>query len=102
MAQLQRELWHNCSASCGTTAAQRLTSTGALPVCLPAAPLERNLIPAEASQVQEEFEPLPVQVVSAGAAYPHPDKVKNDKAKAVNTKHYGYGGEDAYFHITGK
>jgi hypothetical protein len=69
---------------------------------LPAGPLERNLIPAEASQVKEEYVPAPVQVVSAGVSFPHPDKVKNDKAKAVNTKHFGYGGEDAYFHITGK
>lgn len=65
-------------------------------------PLERNLIPADPCSGVQQFAPQPVTVVSAGVAYPHPDKVRNDGVRAVNTKHFGHGGEDAYFHITGK
>jgi protein phosphatase PTC7 len=64
--------------------------------------LERNLIPVEPGTAQEQVATQPVQVTSAGVAFPHPDKVRNEGAKAVNTRRRGHGGEDAYFHVTGK
>lgn len=62
-------------------------------------PLERNLLPAIATQLSAI--PAPVRVTGAGMSIPHPDKVKQG-VKGVNRRGFGYGGEDAYFITEGK
>ena len=39
----------------------------------------------------------PLTVAASGVAVPHPDKIAEGAPKAVNRKHEGWGGEDAYF-----
>ncbi len=66
--------------------------------------LERNLIPRTAelqmSSIKEEVQP--VQVSASGVAFPHPEKVIKNKVRGVNTRSFGYGGEDAYFYCHGR
>jgi len=67
--------------------------------------LERNLLPLMVDH--ENSCPLPVKgdavnVLASGVAFPHPEKVIKNRIRGVNMKHFGYGGEDAYFYCTGK
>lgn len=64
--------------------------------------MQRNLIPCQQVDtqklIQEHYLSQPLQVRAGAVAWPHPDKVTQDKAKAVNRKGFGWAGEDAYFH----
>ncbi|KAK9837982.1 hypothetical protein WJX74_008994 [Apatococcus lobatus] len=63
---------------------------------------ERNLIPCGAVHLQEAIaEKLleqPLSVHASGMSVAHPEKAKDPNARAVNRKHLGWGGEDAYFY----
>ena len=67
-----------------------------------AAAQERNLIPCAAVHLQEAIaEKLleqPLSVHASGISVAHPEKARDPNARAVNRKHLGWGGEDAYFH----
>ena len=42
------------------------------------------------------------QVAAGAVAWPHPEKVAPGLPKAVNRKHGGHAGEDAYFCLPGR
>ena len=67
-----------------------------------AAAQERNLIPCGAIHLQEAIaENLlerPLSVHASGISVAHPEKARDPTARAVNRKHFGWGGEDAYFY----
>ena len=69
---------------------------------MPAAAQERNLIPCAAVHLQEAMaEKLleqPLSVHASGISVAHPEKARDPNARAVNRKHLGWGGEDAYFY----
>lgn len=50
------------------------------------------------SPTAHSVQPVRLQVRAGAVAWPHPEKVAQGKAKAVNRKQYGWAGEDAYFY----
>ena len=43
----------------------------------------------------------PLVVHASAVSVPHPEKVRDGTTKAVNKRHHGYAGEDAYFCTSG-
>lgn len=60
--------------------------------------MERTLTASEVRPVEAPLPPeQPLAVSASAVALPHPEKVGAGHPKAVNRKHEGWGGEDAYF-----
>lgn len=57
-----------------------------------------SILGSTASRLYHGKQTCMLQVRAGAVAWPHPDKVTQDKAKAVNRKGFGWAGEDAYFH----
>jgi hypothetical protein len=64
--------------------------------------MERTLSASEVTPAQRA-QPLarPLAVAASAVSLPHPEKVGAGAPKAINKKHEGWGGEDAYFCIDG-
>ena len=58
---------------------------------------------APTSRLQESIQLLsqPLVVHASAVSVPHPEKVREGTTKAVNKRHHGYAGEDAYFCTSG-
>ena len=59
--------------------------------------------PASTSRLQESIQLLsqPLVVHASAVSVPHPEKVRDGTTKAVNKRHHGFAGEDAYFCTSG-
>lgn len=67
--------------------------------------MERNLIPCEVPHLEKSSSlllPHALQVLFGAISLPHPEKIAEGGAKAVNRRHEGWGGEDAYFCSPGR
>ena len=64
---------------------------------------EHQHLPASTSRLQESIQLLsqPLVVHASAVSVPHPEKVRDGTTKAVNKRHHGFAGEDAYFCTSG-
>lgn len=72
---------------------------------LAAGGMERNLIPCEVPHLETVTPfllPAALKVVYGAVSIPHPEKIAEGGAKAVNRRNEGWGGEDAYFCTPGR
>ncbi len=98
------EIWHGRGILLCCTIAWKLVGS-ACPACHQHGSLsaERLRHPASTSRLQESIQLLeqPLVVHASAVSVPHPEKVRDGTTKAVNKRHHGFAGEDAYFSTSG-
>ena len=101
---LSLEIWHGRGILLCCTIAWNLVGS-ACPACHQHGSLsaERLRHPASTSRLQESIQLLeqPLVVHASAVSVPHPEKVRDGTTKAVNKRHHGFAGEDAYFSTSG-